>query len=715
MRHLMDSIILFLFLICTDRAASAINASVQDTSAINLQTREALNGARRNPDVSIFMAHKALSISEKTGYSKGMADACLALCTSYLAKYNKGDSAHYYGIKACDLYKALNDTHGQGRACYALAYVFSFKGDLKESERYSMMSLGFFEQSGDTRGMINSFNALSYLAKQRKDFDKARNLIERAIELAQSVKDTLQMADATNNLGNIYKDMALFGRAIDSYFDALRLWEAKRDSSGIALAYGSIGLMYYYQKDLEKALEFNFLKLPLSEASGDYWEVSKTCNNIADIYNSQSQHDSALCYLRKSLRLNIEMSYPGGIASSYHDFASTFLLKKNLDSASFYINEAVSLAGEINDPALVEYYITMGRIYQAKEENEPALHYALQAYNLAKVKNLPLVISDAAILLSDLYSNRGNDDIAFRYLKEHKKLKDSISNDEFLKQITRMEIQYDFDKRQKAAEFEQLQQRLIQENKIKQQRTYLKGLVVLSFLIALISLFIIRHNRLRSRYARIDLEQRLLRAQLNPHFIFNSLCAVQDFILSGKPVKANAFLTKIARLMRNILENSREEFIPLEKEIETLRYYMDIQQLRFDTGFEYNIDVDKSIDTENVSVPPMLAQPCVENSIEHGLLPLKENGRIHVSYTLKDGLIMLVVTDNGLGRVKADDIKSNMNFFFIDSTPTEKRLEHFRKTLKEKNISYEIIDLYKEGTAAGTKVVMMLPFKRIYV
>ena len=140
---------------------------------------------------------------------------------------------------------------------------------------------------------------------------------------------------------------------------------------------------------------------------------------------------------------------------------------------------------------------------------------------------------------------------------------------------------------------------------------------------------------------------------MNPHFIFNSLCAVQDFILAGKPQKANSFLTKIARLMRNILENSREEFIPLEKEIETVKLYLDLQQLRFETGFEYDIMIDEAIDPENISIPPMLTQPCVENSIEHGLLPLKIKGNLKITYTFNNGLMRLEVVDNGIGRKEA--------------------------------------------------------------
>jgi len=284
-----------------------------------------------------------------------------------------------------------------------------------------------------------------------------------------------------------------------------------------------------------------------------------------------------------------------------------------------------------------------------------------------------------------------------------------------LKRVTRMEIQYDFDKKQKEAEFARMEERILHENKMRQQKLYVNGLLILLVLLVLISFLYIRHNRLRAQYTRIDLEQRLLRTQMNPHFIFNSLCAVQDFILAGKPQKANSFLTKIARLMRNILENSREEFIPIEKEIETVKLYLDLQQLRFETGFDYDISLDDSIDPENFSIPPMLTQPCVENSIEHGLLPLKEKGILKIVYSLCNGLMKLEVTDNGIGRKEAarrtgehNDKKS------VSTKVTSERLENFRKTLRQKSISYEITDLYQEERAAGTKVVMMLPFKKIY-
>ncbi|MDF1573517.1 MAG: histidine kinase, partial [Bacteroidales bacterium] len=190
---------------------------------------------------------------------------------------------------------------------------------------------------------------------------------------------------------------------------------------------------------------------------------------------------------------------------------------------------------------------------------------------------------------------------------------------------------------------------------------------------------------------------------------------VQDLILSGKPEKANEFLARIARLMRNILENSREEFISLEKEIETVRLYLEVQQLRFESGFNYDITIDPAIDPENYAVPPMLTQPCVENSIEHGLMPGDKNGKINVSYILSNGLMKLEVADNGVGRERAARAADNLaNRQSLATKLTVQRLEYFKKTLKKRGIGFEIIDLYQEERAAGTRVVMMLPYRKVY-
>jgi len=713
-RDLKGKIMVSLLLLLTVTAVSLFSQELTDTSAIAKSTSDAYAIARRNPDIAIIMSHQSMFASRKLDYKKGIADASLALGMAYLAKYNPGDSAFFYNAQALSLYEETEDRAGMGRACYGLSYVYSFRGDVPSSEQYANRALRCFEEAGDNRGIINTLNVLSYHARQRQDLEAAKGFLERAVATAREVRDTLPLADATNSLGNLYKEMALFSQAIDSYFEALELWEAKSDTAGMSIAYGSIGLAYFYQKDYDRALEFCRKHLLLSEKRSDLWEVSKICNTIAQVHNARGVSDSALVYLRKSLLLNRQMNYPTGEASSCYNIASTLLYMSQSDSAYWYMQQAMDLVTGTGTPVPPEYYVTLANIEQSLGKYSQAMANGTRAYSLGKEKGLPLTVSDASLLLSDLYFRTGRKDKAYEYLREHMLLRDSISNDEFLKQVTRMELQYNYDKKQEAAEYEMMQERLISENKIRQQRTLLTSLGVMFALAALFAMLYLRHTRLKSKYTQIDLEQRLLRAQMNPHFIFNSLCAIQDLIMTDKPQKANAFLTRIARLMRNILENSREEYVSLENEVETLKLYLEVQQLRFENGFEYKIEIDRQIDPENISIPPMLAQPCVENSIEHGILPGRENGRINVSYSLRNGLIMLEITDNGIGRQKAAEISTSVKKQSISTKLTEKRLEHFRKILKEKQISYEITDLYEGGTATGTKVVMMLPYRKAF-
>ncbi|MDX2414578.1 MAG: tetratricopeptide repeat protein [Bacteroidales bacterium] len=543
-------------MLCQSPAVAKCQVQQTDTASINLRTREAYIIARQNPDLSILNSHKAIKASDEIEYNKGIADASLALGMSYLAKYNPGDSATFYNLRALDLYKDLGDVTGQARACYALSYVYSFKGMLEESENYGSQSLGFFEQANDRFGMVNALSVLVYLSRQIGSNDKALEFSDRAIKTARVVADTNLIADAINTQGNIFKEMLLYNEAIESYFEALDLWEQINDSSGLAIAYGSIGLMYYYQEDYNKALEFNFMKLPLSEKSGNNWEVSKTLNNISQIYSALRKHDSSLYYLRLSLVLNEQMNLPAGIAVACSGIASTMLNMNMLDSASLYINRAVDIAEEINAPELPNYLVTKGYVLKGKGKYNEALNLALTAYKLVGSGNNPETLSRTYALMSDMYYHTGQGDLAYKYLIRYHNLKDSITSNEYLKKITRLEIENEYDRKLKTKEYEQMQAIMVRETKIKQQNLFVRGLILLMILLGIISVLYIRQTRLRSKFVSIDLEQRLLRAQMNPHFIFNSLCAVQDFILENKQVKSNAFLVNIASLMRNILENS---------------------------------------------------------------------------------------------------------------------------------------------------------------
>ena len=208
-----------------------------------------------------------------------------------------------------------------------------------------------------------------------------------------------------------------------------------------------------------------------------------------------------------------------------------------------------------------------------------------------------------------------------------------------------------------------------------------------------------------------DLEQQALRLQMNPHFIFNSLNSIQSFVINNDTDKAIRYLSKFAQLMRMILSHSREAYIAIKEEMKSLSYYMDIEKLRFDNKFEYEIFIDPDIDTEFIAIPPMIIQPYVENAILHGIMHRKEKGLIKVSLKiLNEDTVLCVVEDNGVGRKKAMEIKNSSGIHHRSRgmSITKERLEILNKQ-NNNQISINVIDLMCDGVPCGTKVEILIP------
>ena len=208
------------------------------------------------------------------------------------------------------------------------------------------------------------------------------------------------------------------------------------------------------------------------------------------------------------------------------------------------------------------------------------------------------------------------------------------------------------------------------------------------------------------------IELKALRAQMNPHFIFNSLNSIQHYIFNAKSDEAIKYLSKFARLVRTILNNSNKPTVTVGEDLEALRLYLELEQMRFEGKFDYEIKVDESVDPDYDIMPPLLIQPYVENSILHGLNPKPGKGKLSVSFTSKDNFLICTITDDGIGREKASEIKRTMPISKHKSMGmkiTEDRL----KILNEVNnsqLNVSIIDLKNpDGSAAGTEVKLYIP------
>lgn len=241
-------------------------------------------------------------------------------------------------------------------------------------------------------------------------------------------------------------------------------------------------------------------------------------------------------------------------------------------------------------------------------------------------------------------------------------------------------------------------------------------LLVIVFILSTLAFFAYSRMKdiLKDKKTR-ELEHRLLRSQMNPHFIFNSLGAIQSFIFKNKPMVAGTYLSNFSELVRLILENSRHEYILLSKEIKTLEYYLQLQKLRFPEKLNFYFDIDQNLDIEELSIPPMMLQPFIENSIEHGFRKAQDPGNITIR--IKKGVdnIILETEDDGIGILTAEKEKSNTKNIYqsLATKITEERIQNMNKGRKQK-ISLNIIDLSTLGSGLkGTKVSISIPNKFI--
>ena len=207
-------------------------------------------------------------------------------------------------------------------------------------------------------------------------------------------------------------------------------------------------------------------------------------------------------------------------------------------------------------------------------------------------------------------------------------------------------------------------------------------------------------------------ELKALRAQMNPHFVFNSLNSIQHYILNSKSNEAAKYLNKFAKLIRTILSNSEKPMVTVNEDVESLRLYLELEQMRFDGKFEYSINVDKSVDGDYDEIPPMLMQPYLENAILHGLNPKETKGHLKIDIFTKDNYIVCRITDDGIGLVKSGEIKRTQPGSQHKSLGMKITSERVRilNDINKSDLSVSVTDLKDaNGNSCGTMVELYIP------
>ncbi len=445
-----------------------------------------------------------------------------------------------------------------------------------------------------------------------------------------------------------------------------------QDDYYITKALINIGDVHVKQSHFEKADEYYKEALEAGKNLEDLTVIANILSKIGKMNIKTGQQPVAVEYAQKALELSEEIDYPYGISIACQQLGTAFLSMKDYPNAERYLLRAISVSRKIN-----------------------AVENQLDNYQS----------------LSELYRKSGKPEKALDNYMRYVTIKDSIFNAGSHKKYNAVKAKYEVEKKQQELDKLKLENE-IQQLQMRHSRFMLMGAAGLIVLTILVVILIFRQHKVRSLQRTIRLEQRLLRSQLNPHFIFNALTAIQRFIFEKSTLLASDYLGKFSRLIRFILNSSTVDSISLKEELDFLDNYLALQAVRFDNKFSYEIHVEESIRTDNCYIPPLLLQPIVENAVEHGIGHLEKDGLIRIELSQEQKHLKVVITDNGVGRVKAGQIRARKrkNHKSLSTSITKERLLYLNKGTDE-DIFIETIDLTdKQGNPAGTKVVLQLPF-----
>jgi tetratricopeptide (TPR) repeat protein len=534
----------------------------------------------------------------------------------------------------------------------------------------------------------------------------------KALALARQIKFP---QGEVNALGAIYFGQLALGndsKALETTLRGLKIAERNNLANDKAFFLCALSHVYSRVKDYAKALDLSRKSKALSDSLHDSTLSVMEQNYIGETYLMMNQLDSALYYCQSAYENAVQLNVDWVIYAVRFNLGKIQLKKGNTDLALAYFRQTLLMAWDIE--RIFNAYFSMAQLYQQINKPDSCIYYAKKSLETVQGRAFYAYIINASTLLSSMFEKR-DPQKALQYRKMATSYKDSLYN---LGTTTSFQNFAAFDEQERQYEIETAE--AAYRSKVKQY-----GLIAGSLVLLLIGLILYRANRIRmnneivlQQHKASELEMQALRAQMNPHFIFNSLNSINMFILENNKLQASEYLSKFSRLVRLILQNSQEAFIPLERELEALQLYLELESLRFENKFEYKISVDDEVDTTVLKVPPLIIQPYAENAIWHGLMHLptgqagkKEKGHLGIELYQQEEILFCKISDDGIGRKKAAELKSKSasTHKSMGIKITENRIGMMQK-LNGTSKSVEIKDLvYTDGSAAGTEVVLKIP------
>lgn len=564
-----------------------------------------------------------------------------------------------------------------------IALNFMFQNNKDSALYFTDQAIQYARRSSNKAILSESFNtqARIYDYFGQVELSVAKNII--ALQLATDVNDIYQLAKFNRELG---KSQRQIRNLDDAEFYFKRSYEFAKmisDQRQMGLALTNLGTVYYERKEFVKAISNTRRAITILTILNDINGLGEAHNNLGMIYREKKEYVPAASNFNQALVFYESTSNKEKIADVYHNVGTVFQKQRKYVIALNYLKRSVEIREQFGSKnQIYTTYRVMSNVYKDIGKTNESLKY-MQLYLDYVDSNTTIQAATKIAELSELYRSEQRERLILSQA-------DSIER--------------------------QGQERALTSTKLEnsQLRNNFQTYIIIAFLIiialaGIIGFYRWNQTKIKQQQREAEMSQTLLRAQMNPHFVFNAMSVIQSYIYENDTVNSSKFLVNFSRLMRLILENSSKEFIPIETEVEILQKYLETQKLRFEDRFTYDINISPEIITEHAMIPPMITQPFIENAIEHGQLNTTEGGFIHISINKENEMLQIVIIDNGIGRKGAESNKKSKAHKSMAMDITRERIDNLNKKYRTEGILK--VEDYNKLLNTGTKVLISLPYK----
>lgn len=586
-------------------------------------------------------------------------------------------------------------------------------------------ALQIAKAQGYVRLQASAHNALGWMYAQHGPLSKAEEQLDSALILYRQEGAAHEEAIVLGNLGWVFEKRGDLVTALGSFQSAYKIAEHENDSNMRAVQLYSMGAIYSKLQEPEKARDFFRRSLDLETALGRKDKQATCVLGLANSFQGNGETTQAQDYYEQALALYrvLNDKFGQGIVA---ENLGNMLYDTDPEEAIENYELALAFYDSLDsdqDRAYVLYGLGKS---QLKLHNGPKAERELRrGMELAETVGIIGLLKDFHYGMAELHSMLGQSDSTLHHFKMYEAIKDSIQGEKSHRELARLRTEFETEQKEKENEL------LRVKNKEQQERLLLRNLqlygsIALGFFALVAALLFWRNlKNKRKHLAVLDglnhqlaqnnqeineinalLEMRVLRGQMNPHFIYNCLNSAAQLTQAGRNIEALAYLQGFARLLRTVLDYSVKDLVNLEEELNFLRQYLKLEEQRMER-LEVSLEcADELLDAE---IPALLVQPFVENAIWHGLAHKGGVRKLAIKFKDNGAALHCTITDNGVGRKKAAEMTDN-HHHSLGMELTSERIRLLAKRMQERG-SYKIEDLSENGVATGTRITLLLPLE----